>query len=476
MTDRIRLSLSVLVLLSGLVLSSAHAAAQGKVLIVNADSAGEGFNDPTPAAPVGGNTGTTVGAQRLIAFQYAASIWEAVLNSPVDIQIRARFDPLSCTATTATLGQAGTTSLFADFANAPVPNTWYPGALANKLSGTDLSPASRRADGAEISAQFNSNLGQTGCLEGSGWYLGLDANHGNLIDLAAVLLHEFGHGFGFASYVDESTGGLINGKIDIFSTQLFDLSAQKTWAEMSRAERKASAVNSRRLVWNGSGVTSAAASVLAFGVPAVTVTSPFSASFDGGEADFGPSLTSKGVSADIVQAVDGSGTATDACEAITNASNIRRKIALVDRGTCTFVTKALNVQAAGASAMIVVDNSSTTPAAGMGTAAGGENVDIPSVRITLADGTAIKNQLAVGVSGNVGLDSSRRAGVDAATGKALVYTPNPVEPGSSVSHWDTIASPNQLMEPSINGDLTHSVQTPEDLTWELLQDIGWGTP
>ena len=41
--------------------------------IVNANAPNTGFNDPTPAAPVGGNTGTTVGAQRLIAFQHAAS-------------------------------------------------------------------------------------------------------------------------------------------------------------------------------------------------------------------------------------------------------------------------------------------------------------------------------------------------------------------------------------------------------------------
>jgi hypothetical protein len=54
-----------------------------------------------------------------------------------------------------------------------------------------------------------------------------------------------------------------------------------------------------------------------------------------------------------------------------------------------------------------------------------------------------------------------------------VYTPNPVEVGSSVSHWDTTLAPNQLMEPAINDDLTHSVQPPKDLTLRLLQDIGW---
>jgi hypothetical protein len=62
-----------------------------------------------------------------------------------------------------------------------------------------------------------------------------------------------------------------------------------------------------------------------------------------------------------------------------------------------------------------------------------------------------------------------------------MYAPNPVNPGSSVSHWDTIARPNQLMEPFINDDLTHSVVINPtkksggrpDMTYELLKDIGW---
>ncbi len=29
------------------------------------------------------------------------------------------------------------------------------------------------------------------------------------------------------------------------------------------------------------------------------------------------------------------------------------------------------------------------------------------------------------------------------------------------------------MEPSINADPTHSVQSPQDLTLELLRDVGW---
>jgi hypothetical protein len=45
--------------------------------------------------------------------------------------------------------------------------------------------------------------------------------------------------------------------------------------------------------------------------------------------------------------------------------------------------------------------------------------------------------------------------------------------GSSVSHWDVSASPNLLMEPNINDDLTLSVVPPLDLTLTLLKDLGW---
>ena len=50
-------------------------AGDATITIVNKDPVGVGFNDPTPAAPVGGNAGTTLGQQRLNVFQAAAAIW-----------------------------------------------------------------------------------------------------------------------------------------------------------------------------------------------------------------------------------------------------------------------------------------------------------------------------------------------------------------------------------------------------------------
>ena len=70
------------------------------IQIINIDGPGVGFNDPTPAAPVGGNPGTTVGQQRLNVFLQAASIWGSILSSPVTIQVRSTFTPLCRTRST----------------------------------------------------------------------------------------------------------------------------------------------------------------------------------------------------------------------------------------------------------------------------------------------------------------------------------------------------------------------------------------
>lgn len=163
LTRNSSLSLLASVLLGiGVVASSvAHAAS---FTVVNDDGPDEGFNDPAPRAPVGGNPGTTLGAQRLMALQRAADIWGARIASSGTIRIRANFDPLDCGATTALLGMAAPNSFFRDFTGAPRPGTFYPAALANALHGSDLNPS---AD--EIRAQFNSTIGTT-CSFPKVWY------------------------------------------------------------------------------------------------------------------------------------------------------------------------------------------------------------------------------------------------------------------------------------------------------------------
>jgi hypothetical protein len=64
---------------------------------------------------------------------------------------------------------------------------------------------------------------------------------------------------------------------------------------------------------------------------------------------------------------------------------------------------------------------------------------------------------------------SLTAGRDAATGRVQLYTPGSFVSGSSVSHWDTAATANLLMEPNINVGLPLTL----DLTRQLMRDIGW---
>ena len=92
MIKAVRKKLSIfLVMLAVSLVAAASASGQATIVILNdVDAPGAGFNDPTPAAPVGGNTGTTLGQQRLIAFQTAANIWGASLSSGPTITIRNR--------------------------------------------------------------------------------------------------------------------------------------------------------------------------------------------------------------------------------------------------------------------------------------------------------------------------------------------------------------------------------------------------
>ncbi len=114
-------------------------------------------------------------------------------------------------------------------------------------------------------------------------------------------------------------------------------------------------------------------------------------------AQFGPALTPTGVTGDVVVALDpadGAGpSTTDACTALTNAAAVAGKIALVDRGTCTFVVKVTNAQAAGAIGVIVANNVATG-LPGMGGAA--PAITIPSLGVQQATGNAIKVELASG--------------------------------------------------------------------------------
>jgi len=471
--NNLRLAAIVSAAFCGLAAAPAAEAA-ATIVIVNGNAAGVGFNDPTIVAPVGGNPGTTLGQQRLNAFQAAANKWGATLTSSVSIRVLSTFEPLTCTATGAVLGSAGATEIFRDFPGAPIAGSWYPKALTSKIFGADPDPAT-----ADIRARFNSNLGNAGCLTGVFFYLGLDNNHGGNVDLVTVLTHEFGHGLGFQTFTNGSTGAQLAGFPSVWDNFLQDQTVNLHWTAMTDAQRAASALNTRKLVWTGAAVTAAAPGVLSLGVPLLKVSGPAAGAATGsyavGVASFGAALSTAGVSADIMPVTAAGGVA---CAPLTglDAMAVNHNIALINRGTCTFNVKVKNAQDAGAVGVIIADNVAGSPPPDLGGT--DATVTIPSVRITLGDATTIRASLAKrsrtksGVIANLTLDGSQLAGADA-FGFVQMYTPNPFQGGSSVSHYDTGAFRNLLMEPAINGDLTHEVTPPQDLTFPLLQDIGW---
>ncbi|HMA29188.1 MAG TPA: PA domain-containing protein [Thermoanaerobaculia bacterium] len=468
-----RRSLLPLVLLASLAARPLSAAAN--IVIVNTDPAGTGLSDPTPVAPVGGNAGTTLGDQRLKVFQQAAAIWGGLINSNVTIRVSASFAPLQCSATTGVLGSTYANTVYSDFKGTPMAGTWYAKALAAKFAGADQDPNTF-----DMTAQFNSSLGQTGCLTGTSFYLGFDNQHGNNINFLTVALHEFAHGLGFFSGVD-STGAFLGATSSqptplptIFDRFIYDDTLGQTWDKLTSAQRATSVVNTGNLTWSGSAANAFAAGYLGKRRRLlVTAPTPAAGAYSVGTASFGPALSNPGITGQIVAATDASDlvgpSTTDGCSAFTNASEIAGKIALVDRGggvapnTCPFVLKVKNAQNAGAIGVVIADNTVEGIFGMSGTDA---TITIPSVLVSMSDGAKLRANLPA--SANLGLDATLLAGADAA-GRLQLYAPNPWESGSSISHWDATASPNLLMEPNINSDLPIGV----DATLPVFNDIGW---
>ncbi len=138
-------------------------------------------------------TGFTTPAQ--VAFQRAVDIWAGLVSSPRPIRISATFAALGSNV----LGSAGATCYHANFSGAPVANTWYPNPLADRLSGSDISAGG--CDPAEASFELSASFSSS-----ANWYYGVDGNPpSGQYDFVSVVLHEIGHGLGFAGFADVSS-------------------------------------------------------------------------------------------------------------------------------------------------------------------------------------------------------------------------------------------------------------------------------
>jgi len=113
------------------------------------------------------------------AVDFAAEIWESILNTDQIIRIEATWNPSS----PGNLASAGPRQVW--IGGSLPSGIWYPDPLADALIDSDLN-----GGGFDIGMNFNSSR--------SDWYFGTDANPAiNEYDLVTVAIHEILHGLGF---------------------------------------------------------------------------------------------------------------------------------------------------------------------------------------------------------------------------------------------------------------------------------------
>lgn len=127
------------------------------------------------------------------AFEYATTIWEASLVSSQPIEVDAQFATLPAGA----LGGARAGDYYSfSSGNGIFLNTFYPVAVVNALVDDDAN-----GEDAEILASFSNDP--------SLWYYGTDGNPPNdKFDFVSVVLHEIGHGLGFAGSMSVNSSGI----------------------------------------------------------------------------------------------------------------------------------------------------------------------------------------------------------------------------------------------------------------------------
>ncbi|HET6632500.1 MAG TPA: PA domain-containing protein [Rhodanobacteraceae bacterium] len=462
---------AVALLALGLALAvGAQAVRATTISIDNVNAEGVGFNDATPATPVAGNPGTTLGEQRLNVFKRAAAQWAERLDSPVEIRVRASMTALACDTNSATLGSAGPVAAasFNDLATLPAGarlHRAYSIAEANAFTGSDGA-----TDSDDIEANFNLSLdqGAGACLGGTTWWYGLDPDvpvPAGTIALLPVVFHELAHGLGFVSGTT-ADGRYLTNEPPIWSDYLYDTAIGKRWIDMTAAERAASSKDDPHLVWTGPRTNRRARVVLKPG-HALIIDAPagLAGAHEVGLADFGPDVPASGIAGTLALVDDGVDAGSDGCSALPPGI-VAGRIALIDRGTCDFTVKARNAQAAGAVAVLIADDVVENLRLPLGMHGDATDITIPIYSITQALGQAIKAQLGAGVQATLG-----HAELGANEGCVRMFAPDPLLPGSSVSHFHADASPDLLMEPALNEAIFDHV----DLTLPLFADIGWRT-
>ena len=235
----------------------------------NVDPPGVGFNDPTPASPVGGNAGTTVGEQRLIAYQKALELWGKTLAGDVTVIVQGSFAPLTCTAGGGTLAQAGALQIWSDFPERAAGCTLVRRRPREQHRGRGPRRAARCPTRTAMRSSRTStatSASRTASPDRAGTTASTAHRPAGAIDFLDTFMHEVSHGLGFQNFVSEATGILIAGLPDMYMANTLDLSLGQNWNDPAFFPVPANIVNSAvrngQIVWSGPQVSANAGFVL----------------------------------------------------------------------------------------------------------------------------------------------------------------------------------------------------------------------
>jgi hypothetical protein len=125
-----------------------------------------------------------------IAFEYAISIWEQCIYSPVPINVVANWENISENV----LGHGKPSLFYRNFQGAPQANIYYPIALVEKITGKEYNKSTE----ADITCSFNKSVP---------WYFGTNGKTpGTKYDFVTAVLHEIGHGLGISGFFITENG------------------------------------------------------------------------------------------------------------------------------------------------------------------------------------------------------------------------------------------------------------------------------
>jgi hypothetical protein len=262
-----------------------------------------GWNDSTPRGATGGNSGTTLGAQRRNAIMEAARVLGTQLQSPVPVRVQACWADLG-SGDSVTLASAGPRYIFRNrrelgvnqqtgaegvvpddvYPFLPRTQTWYSSAPATKMAGAPLCgmevlPCSGQGS-YDIRARFNTQVDTPQALGDRSYYYGFTPGTGADVDFIATAMHEITHGLGFLSLVevDPATGNVgakESGYDDIYAANLARVQGDgintpytvQRFTEITNAERAVAMVGFNQVRWDGPEAVNSDQNIRAAEVP-----------------------------------------------------------------------------------------------------------------------------------------------------------------------------------------------------------------